>query len=290
MEDKADTCDKTLENRKNIESGKNTDENIISNETNTIPPKKENMEVHHHPDLHHDKKYFREYFLEFLMIFLAVTMGFFAEQLREYYVENDRENQTMISLTKDLESDTLQLNGLIKYHMTKISKIDSILIYFVKNSSNEIQIQQYNLINQLFGHAAFFQNSGTLDQLNNSGELRLIRKRNVVDSIEAYVQQIKRMSLRDIYETNFSVDNNKLAQKFIAGRDALKFLANSVYFKKQLSPNETVAVNNQYLDEYLNSLIRFRSFGQIELALQSSINIKAKNLLALIKKEYHLIN
>jgi len=36
-----------------------------------------NMEVHHHPDLHHRKKKFKEYVLECLMIFLAVTLGFF---------------------------------------------------------------------------------------------------------------------------------------------------------------------------------------------------------------------
>ncbi len=46
------------------------------------------MEVHHHPDLHHKPKKWKEYFLEFLMIFLAVTMGFFAENIRENYVEH----------------------------------------------------------------------------------------------------------------------------------------------------------------------------------------------------------
>ena len=44
------------------------------------------MEVHHHP--HVEKKGFKEYFLEFLMIFLAVTLGFFAETLREKISEN----------------------------------------------------------------------------------------------------------------------------------------------------------------------------------------------------------
>ena len=38
----------------------------------------ENMEVHHHPDNHHNSKKWKEYFSEFLMIFLAVTLGFFA--------------------------------------------------------------------------------------------------------------------------------------------------------------------------------------------------------------------
>ena len=43
-------------------------------------PTEENMEVHHHPDLHHNRKYIREYFLEFIMIFLAVTLGYFARK------------------------------------------------------------------------------------------------------------------------------------------------------------------------------------------------------------------
>ena len=51
----------------------------------------ENMEVHHHPDLHHKSKPWKEYLLEFLMIFLAVTLGFFAENFRERTVNNEKE-------------------------------------------------------------------------------------------------------------------------------------------------------------------------------------------------------
>ena len=54
------------------------DSSISPSETKTP-----DMEVHHHPDLHHKRKNFKEYFLEFLMIFLAVTMGFIAENFRE---------------------------------------------------------------------------------------------------------------------------------------------------------------------------------------------------------------
>src|SRR2546430_3170722 len=46
-------------------------------------PETENMEVHKHPHHVTDKKKWGEYFLEFLMIFLAVTLGFFAENIRE---------------------------------------------------------------------------------------------------------------------------------------------------------------------------------------------------------------
>ena len=61
------------------------------------------MEVHHHPDLHHKKKDFKEYFLEFLMIFLAVTLGFFAENIRERIKDSEQGEQYIQSLVEDLE-------------------------------------------------------------------------------------------------------------------------------------------------------------------------------------------
>ena len=51
------------------------------------------MEVHHHPHVDsdsHRKKGFKEYFLEFLMIFLAVTMGFFAENIRQHFEDRKK--------------------------------------------------------------------------------------------------------------------------------------------------------------------------------------------------------
>ena len=59
------------------------------------------MEVHHHPNVDpdsHRKKGFKEYFLEFVMIFLAVTLGFFAEGLREHLSDKRIEGQYMVFL------------------------------------------------------------------------------------------------------------------------------------------------------------------------------------------------
>ena len=58
------------------------------------------MEVHHHP--HVKIQNFKEYFLEFLMIFLAVTMGFFAENVREYISNKEKENKYIIGIVRDL--------------------------------------------------------------------------------------------------------------------------------------------------------------------------------------------
>jgi hypothetical protein len=74
----------------NQEMAKNETLLVNNEEVSSIEdpkPIKNNMEVHHHPDLHHKAKPWKEYFLEFIMIFLAVTMGFFADNIREHIVD-----------------------------------------------------------------------------------------------------------------------------------------------------------------------------------------------------------
>src|SRR5258706_9402389 len=88
-------------------------------------PSTENMEVHHHP--HVEKKNFKEYFLEFLMIFLAVTMGFFAESLREHLVNSEKEKVYMESLIQDLKRDTAKATQVIAIQSVIFKKMDSAL-------------------------------------------------------------------------------------------------------------------------------------------------------------------
>jgi hypothetical protein len=82
------------------------------------------MEVHHHPNV--EKKKFKEYFLEFLMIFLAVTMGFFAENIREYFSDQEKERKYVQTLYYDLKDDTAHLNGNIPFWENQIKTIDTL--------------------------------------------------------------------------------------------------------------------------------------------------------------------
>ncbi len=86
------------------------------------------MEVHHHPQV--EKKSFKEYLLEGLMIFVAVTMGFFAENIREHFSDKKSEKQIIIALKEDLVKDTILLHDLIdNYIPTYHSWIDSSHLY-----------------------------------------------------------------------------------------------------------------------------------------------------------------
>ncbi|TRZ75257.1 MAG: hypothetical protein D4R97_02745 [Bacteroidetes bacterium] len=246
------------------------------------------METHAHHLHHAPGKKSWHYFYEFLMLFLAVFCGFLAENLREKNVEHNREKEFMKSLIEDLQLDTAQFSSIKLFRLARLSKMDSIIIFFQYHSAGPVPAYGYVLANKLLGHAGFFQNSGTLDQLKNSGGFRLIRHRNVVEAIESYDQQIKRIALRDLYETDFTFDHNKLLQKLFDGRALLKLFTDTNYIKKPASPSFTIKLNEQYLGEYLNSLRTFQSLVRIDMDLQARVKEKATLLITVIKKEYQL--
>ena len=156
------------------------------------------MEVHAHS--HTARKKWTHYFWEFLMLFLAVFCGFLAEYYLEHTIEHNREKQFIHSLIRDIEADTAQLSRIKGFRVARLNSIDSLNNYLINNTTQVISLNGLQLLDDVKGHVSFYQNSGTLDQLKNAGGLRLIRKRNVVDSIQAYDQQIKRMVQRDLFE------------------------------------------------------------------------------------------
>lgn len=97
------------------------------------------MEVHHHP--HVEKKNFKEYFLEFLMIFLAVTLGFFAENIRENI--SDKEHVQLLSeqLVNDLKKDTAALNKNISLETLFTRKEDS-LFYLLQQPIGKADLKK----------------------------------------------------------------------------------------------------------------------------------------------------
>src|SRR5215467_1719810 len=93
------------------------------------------MEVHHHPKV--DKKAFKEYFLEFLMIFLAVTLGFFAENIREYYAERTNAREYLESYRDELMQQKKLLTVYKTLYQKKVVVCDSIKNIFFNGDENK---------------------------------------------------------------------------------------------------------------------------------------------------------
>src|SRR5215813_4120809 len=117
-----------------------SEETTLAEDTATIIQNQEaeNMEVHHHPDLHHKPKKWKEYFLEFLMIFLAVTLGFFAENLRENISKHEREEKLMKMLIEDLKADINKLDSSIYFNNLKERNLDTLKNYVIATADKKL--------------------------------------------------------------------------------------------------------------------------------------------------------
>ena len=249
------------------------------------------MEVHKHPHNVTHKKKWGEYLLEFLMIFLAVFLGFVAENIREKSVEHRREQGFMQSFVRDLERDTAILNASFPLKEGRVQAIDSIFDFFGKNNNGiEVPADVHNNIRRALWDRHLRRNTGTIDQLKNSGSLLLIRKRNVVDSIAAYDMQWARQEYwREAYTDN-QRHGSEMVEKMI---NATEFLPIYERDKSGSTTNlfnnaPSAKLNNAYLNEYLNFLFR-QKFSTIQDERNyKSVEKSAERLIALIKKEYNL--
>lgn len=136
------------------------------------------MEVHHHPQLHHDKKPWKEYLLEGLMIFLAVSMGFFAESLREYITDGTRENEFAKALYTELRADSVTAQSKLTLRTGKEKYLDYLHDYFKDSSLTVLPPKFYPAYTYglyLINRYSFEPKDGILSQLRNSGSLRYFK-------------------------------------------------------------------------------------------------------------------
>jgi len=183
------------------------------------------MEVHHHPDLHHKRKKWREYLLEFLMIFLAVTLGFFAETIRENISEKHREKDYIAGLINNIQNDTADLKGLISRNDRELRGIDSLMKVSKKNFTNlavQDSIFYYSVQHTISLHIFQFDDL-TLVQLRNAGGYSLIKTGKVADSIALYEYKNNDIKIQERFVTDYYVQTWTSFKQILDGTVTNKF-------------------------------------------------------------------
>jgi hypothetical protein len=168
------------------------------------------MEVHHHPDLDHKNKKFKEYFLEFLMIFLAVTLGFFAENLREGISETYKAKEYAQSLYDDFKIDTANIQRTIDEKKWIMAKYDSAknIIAFNKVTENNGFI--YYIERYLVDNDVFTSQDVTYQQLRSSGNFRYFKSIALYKRVAGYYNLYSRYQQVD---GSFGIGGNGLSSE-----------------------------------------------------------------------------
>jgi hypothetical protein len=240
------------------------------------------MEVHHPHHPTHSKPW-KEYFLEFFMLFIAVTLGFFAENQREHFVEKHREKQYMESLLLDLEKDKMEVEAARKFTNTQIANIDTAIVLLTKGIwSKENLKTMYRVSLKTGGNRPISFVESTSTQLKTGG-MRLIEDKNITKLITDYWQLLAQMNQAqtnsfDTWKT--SIKN--MTYKIFDG-------TNYIDVKNKIINDNAVLMTYDpiYLKEYNNRLLNLKFdlknylvdyfYDRIDstiLALQKEIKLK----------------
>jgi len=160
------------------------------------------MEVHHHS---HKPKNWKEYVTEFVMLFAAVTLGFFAENVREHQIIEHKTHQNLESVVLDLKKDSVLLQERIQeYNNASIylNKLNEVFLDFQLNKISKVEYLEKALIisDSLTFGTSFYINNSSYKNTIASGSF------SNINSIE-----LKR-TISNYYEVFGSklIDNNKI--------------------------------------------------------------------------------
>jgi hypothetical protein len=250
------------------------------------------MEVHTHT--HSPRKKWTHYFWEFFMLFLAVTLGFFVENQREHYIEGQREKKYMQNLLHDLARDTTNYGISIALRLQRERQARQLITMLYSTDRNKHLADLYFFARQMPRmNTIFYATDATMNQLKNSGALRLIKRTAIADSIVAY------NSSTETYAENRQTEiETRIAFRNVMGNvfDASVLLnmidsAGDDMDKTVMSPTflKPLITENQQTINHLCTLAHFL-YSQSILGRKNLSKHKeqATRLIELLKKEYHL--
>ena len=257
------------------------------------------MEVHTHSHVTHKKK-FGEYLLEFFMLFLAVFLGFVAENIREHAVEQKRAGEYAKNLLVDLRNDTAEIKRTIFYDSMTNRMIDS-LVQFTNSSILSKKTGQLYYYMRLSAWLYITDwSKATIDQLLNSGNLRLFTEAALVSKLSDY---------HTLTSTISSIQNTieEHRNRATIYRDRILRSGMTLAFQKLNMDDLSRGISSPYIDSlrnadiplhnsdpdlinsYTNAILATRSnrVFLLTVKLPKAIGLAAE-IMELLKKEYHL--
>jgi len=246
------------------------------------------MEVHQHT--HTPRKKWTHYLWEFLMLFLAVFCGFLAENLREHFIEQRREKQYVISFIEDLKSDISNYNRQIRYRTISQNRADSLVILLLSPERNKHVDSIYVCVERVGRGNLFFYSDRTIQQLKNSGDMRLIRNQVASNLIMQYDQLVRDMQ-------HFELIREEILTRF---RETSSYILDAAIFYSMTDTSSEMSINkpkgNSKLfsdnPETINRLCywanRFRIANQQVIVKQTDLKNSAIRIMEFLRKVYKL--
>jgi hypothetical protein len=235
------------------------------------------MEVHAHT--HTGRKKWTHYLWEFLMLFLAVFCGFLAENQREHMIEHQREKEYIRSFVEDLKQDTAQLKKIINSFEEKLRFKDSLLEELGNPNIFKSSSRAYYFFDMSRHFPDFIYTDRTIQQLKNSGGMRLLRNRSVSDSIVDYDSKV-----RTIFIAQEQLNSVVLTYGFEKSKLFQTRLINTANNGFQIPAVPLLTQNKNSVEEFYSNMMDQKKFFIYLKRLDMDLLLRGASLIDFIKK------
>jgi hypothetical protein len=245
------------------------------------------MEVHAHT--YTPGKKWTHYLWEFLMLFLAVFCGFLAENQREHMVEHQREKKYIQSLHSDLEADISRLTDIVQLRNDRALMLDSFskLLNSKETLLHSNDLYYYNSFATRGVAFRFTPVDGTMQQLKNAGNLRLVRKSIISDSIISYDVSVRAFTWGTQDEENMMGTYRNIAEGIFDGV-ALNSMRDDDNNVNRLDYNPPLRLTDDSKFRLNYRIHMLTVFNKTMRKEARKLLGKAQRLSELLKKEYYL--
>ena len=245
------------------------------------------METHTHHIHEASGKKFSHYLFEFFMLFLAVFCGFLVENFREHKIEHKEVVRYIKNLYEDLKSDTAIYSEYNNNTIEFMGIVDSLML-LMKNSERNTHLCRIYFLARIATNRkpAISPTDRTYDQMKSSGLLRLISSRQLSDNVSDYYNSLKNIILQNEFINERLGDYMTAAGKVFNADLLLKILKEDkepTPFKGKLLSEDPLFIN-----QFLTSAQYLYGARWLQRKWCMERYERAENIIALIKKEYHL--
>ena len=222
------------------------------------------------------------------MLFLAVFCGYLAEYQLEHKIEHNREKQYIRSLIEDAQTDIKNLSAVIAQFKVQLKHLDTLLskIPAIVNGYDSVF---YGKIYWTAGYPDFVKADRTMQQLKNSGNMRLIRKEKAADIITEY----------DLMNRDLEIDIASLERLFYELRTARFETINTADLEidlvgKSLSQlatsgkNYLLTTDTEKLGKLKNMTQYFQERIKFVINEDETLLAKAMEMVTVLKESYGL--
>ena len=250
------------------------------------------MEVHHK---HHLPKNWKEYLTEFFMLFAAVTLGFFAENIREHYIESHRATVFLEQIKNDLKKDIANMNSNIKVRQSKSVYIDSLLSLAPELTEKKDE-NTFGYCTRMISLRGMFSRSETgFEQLKNAGGLRLIKNPTLVQKLQEYEHLFDRLlNLQDLEEVELQDYRVRITEivdyriyRDIKRKNETTIPGENVIIEYDMAPEYRPLLTKEFkkINSVLAMVVFIKNMNNSAIKQQSSYIKAAEELIQLIDAE-----